>query len=36
VLRKNMDEICIMKLDCELHSNAGVTTQIFGEDFFLN
>lgn len=36
VLMKNMDDICRMKLDIGLHSHAGVTTQIFGEDFFLN
>jgi hypothetical protein len=31
-----LDDICTMKLDYNLNSSAGVTTQIFGEDFFLN
>jgi hypothetical protein len=31
-----LDEMCILKLDYNLHSNAGVTIQIFGVDFFLN
>ena len=35
-LGKYLDDLCIMKLDMGLHSHAGVTTQIFGEDFFLN
>ena len=35
-LGKYLDEICTMKLDHDLHVSAGVTTQIFGEDFFLN
>jgi hypothetical protein len=35
-LRKNMDEICKMKLDCKLHSDAGITVRVFGEVFFLN
>ena len=35
-LEENLDDICTMKLDMGLHSNAGVTTQIFGENFFLN
>jgi hypothetical protein len=35
-LAKNLNDICIMKLDMGLHSDIGVTTQIFGEDFFLN
>jgi hypothetical protein len=35
-LMKTMDAICTMKLDMGLHSHAGLTTQIFGEDFFLN
>ncbi len=35
-LGKYLDEMCIMKLDHNLHSSAGVTIQIFGEDLFLN
>ena len=35
-LGKNLDEICIMKLDMGLHSDAGVTTKVFDTDFFLN
>jgi hypothetical protein len=35
-LAKNLDDLCTMKLDMGLHSNAGVTTQMFGEEFFLN
>ena len=35
-LGKYLDDICVMKLDMGLHSHAGVTTQIFGEDFFRN
>ncbi|MGD0582813.1 MAG: hypothetical protein ABR974_07690 [Bacteroidales bacterium] len=35
-LGKYLDDICTLKLDGNLHSQAGVTTQIFGEDFFLN
>ena len=31
-----LDDLCMMKLDHDLHASAGVTTQIFGEDFFLN
>ena len=36
LLGNYLDEMCILKLDYGLHLNAGVTTQIFGEDFFLN
>lgn len=35
-LRKNMDDICKMKLDYELHSLVGKTVIIFGVVFFLN
>ena len=35
-LMKNMDDICVMKLNSELHSDGGVTTKIFDTDFFLN
>lgn len=35
-LAKNLDDICLLKLDMELHSHAGVTKQLFGENFFLN
>ena len=35
-LGKYLDDICVMKLDMGLHSHAGVTSQIFGENFFLN
>jgi hypothetical protein len=35
-LMKQMNDICVMKLDMGLHSHAGVTKQLFGEDFFLN
>jgi hypothetical protein len=35
-LRKNMDDLCIMKLDYELHSHVGKTVRIFGTVFFLN
>ena len=32
----NLDEICIMILDKNLHSDAGVSTEIFGGKYFLN
>ena len=35
-LRKNLDDICTMKLDCGLHEDTGETIKIFDEDFFLN
>ena len=35
-LMKNMDDICMMKLDMRLHSDSGVTTKIFDNEFFLN
>jgi hypothetical protein len=35
-LGNNLDEMCVMILDMGLHDNAGVTTEIFGTDFFLN
>jgi hypothetical protein len=35
-LGKYLDDICVLKLDMGLHSQGGVTTQVFGEDFFLN
>ena len=36
VLGANLDEICIMILDKNLHDNAGVSTEIFGGRYFLN
>jgi hypothetical protein len=36
VLGANLDEICIMILDKNLHDNAGAKTKIFETDFFLN
>jgi hypothetical protein len=35
-LRKNLDDVCTLKLDYNLHSHPGITIKIFGEDFFLN
>jgi hypothetical protein len=35
-LGKYLDDICTLKLDYGLHSDVGVTSQILGEDFFLN
>jgi hypothetical protein len=35
-LMKNMDDLCLMKLDMGLHSNAGFTNKIFDFDFNLN
>jgi hypothetical protein len=35
-LGKYLDDICRMKLDMRLHSDAGVTTKVFDTDFFLN
>jgi hypothetical protein len=35
-LRKNMDSICRMKLDYNLHSHSGESIQLFGKEFFLN
>jgi hypothetical protein len=35
-LMKNLDDICAMKLDYKLHSQAGVATKIFCEYFYLN
>jgi hypothetical protein len=35
-LARNLDDICIMKLDYHLHSSAGITIKIAGEVFFLN
>jgi hypothetical protein len=35
-LGKFLDDLCLMKLDMGLHSNAGVTTLIVNEYFFLN
>ena len=35
-LGKNLDKICLMIVDKGLHSDAGVSTKIFGTDFFLN
>jgi hypothetical protein len=36
VLGKNLDEICIMILDKNLNDNAGVFTESFGGNYFLN
>jgi hypothetical protein len=35
-LMKIMDDICIMKLNYELHSHAGKTVKLFNIDFSLN
>ena len=35
-LMRNMDGICLMKLDFEIHSHRGRTYQIFHERFNLN
>jgi hypothetical protein len=35
-LMKNMDEICIMKLDMGLHTNSGVTIKLFEKYCALN
>lgn len=35
-LAKNLDDICVMKLDMALHTNAGVRIKLFSEDFFLS
>jgi hypothetical protein len=35
-LGKYLDEIVLLKLDCGLHLDKGVTKQLFGEEFFLN
>jgi hypothetical protein len=35
-LAKNLDDICLMKLDMGLHFHAGVTYKVFGVDFFTN
>jgi|JFJP01.1.fsa_nt_gi hypothetical protein len=32
----NLDEICTLKLDCELHKDEGITTIIADKQFFLN
>lgn len=31
-----LDDICTMKLNHNIHASTGVTTKIFGADFFLN
>jgi hypothetical protein len=31
-----LDDICTLKLDKGLHSNAAITIKIYNEDFFLN
>ena len=36
ILGKNLDEICIMILDKDLHGNTGVSTEIFGSMYFHN
>lgn len=35
-LRRNMDSICVMKLDYHLHSHTGESIQLLGSEFFLN
>jgi len=35
-LMRNLDDLCVMKLDNRLHLNSGVTIKIFDADFFLN
>jgi hypothetical protein len=35
-LGENLDKMCIMILDKNLHGDTGVSTEIFGSDFFLN
>jgi hypothetical protein len=35
-LGENLDKLCKMICDEELHLNAGVSTEIFGTDFFLS
>ena len=35
-LAKNLNDICIMKLDMGMHSRAGVKVKILDFDFFLN
>lgn len=35
-LMKNMDDICLMKLDEDLHSGSGVTSNIAGTKYSLN
>lgn len=35
-LVKNMDNICLMKLDMKLHSDAGVTIKLFERYYSLN
>src|ERR1035437_4907952 len=36
VLSKNLNQICIMILDKNLHGDAGISTEIFGGRYFLN
>jgi hypothetical protein len=35
-LGKNLDDLCVMKLDMRLHSKAGITTNKLGTYFSLN
>jgi len=35
-LMRNLDDLCVMKLDNRLHLNSGVTIKILDADFFLN
>ena len=35
-LAENLDKLCVMVCDRGLHSDSGVSTEIFGTDFFLN
>ena len=35
-LMKNMDDICMMKLDEDLHSSSGVTSNLAGTKYYLN
>jgi len=36
MLGKMLDEMCILVLDMGLHSDAGISIEIFGSEFFLN
>ena len=35
-LGKNLDEMCVLKLDYDLHSNEGIYIGICGSNFYLN
>jgi len=36
ILGDNLDKMCIMIVDKNLHDDAGVSTEIFGGRYFLN